>query len=78
MSVEEAAVFLNDWVARNVHSVAPPRNDIEAKRLARLCVEDAEKRGITRTELEQSCGQDLVKCMRDAQVAVADCDLGEF
>ena len=76
MSTEQASAFLNDWVVENVHSVAHPKDSTEARRLAQRCVEDAEKQGITRSELEQAGKQDLVKCMCDAQVAVADVEIG--
>jgi hypothetical protein len=76
MSIEQASAFLNDWVIKNVHSVAHPKNTIEAKLLAKRCVEAAEKQGISKAELEQACNQDLVKCMCDAQIAVADAEIG--
>jgi hypothetical protein len=41
-------------------------------------LEDAKQQGITKADLEQASGQDLVKCMCDAQVAVADADIGEL
>ncbi|MDP9137419.1 MAG: hypothetical protein M3N38_04490 [Pseudomonadota bacterium] len=78
MSIEQATAFLNDWVIQHVHSVAHPQNNMEAKRLADLCVAEAERQGISKTELEQCCRQDLVKTMCDAQVAVADVEIGGF
>jgi hypothetical protein len=72
MSIEQASAFLNEWVTVNVHAVAHPQDDTEAKRLVKRCLEAAAEQGITKAELEQACGQDLVKCMCDAQVAVTD------
>jgi hypothetical protein len=59
-----------------VHAVAHPKDNTEAMRLAMRCLKDAEKHGISKSELEVACGQDLVKCMCDAQVAVADAEIG--
>ena len=72
MSLEQASAFLNNWVDRNVHAVAHPTDNTEAMRLALRCVQAAEEHGITKSELEEAAGEDLVKCMCDAQVAVAD------
>jgi DNA-binding transcriptional regulator YhcF (GntR family) len=74
MSIEQAKAFLNQWVAENVHAIAHPQDNTEANRLVKRCVEAAVEQGITKAELEQACGQDLVKCMCDAQVAVTDAD----
>jgi hypothetical protein len=74
MSIDQANAFLNEWVAENVHAVTHPQDDTEAKRLVKRCVEAAAEQGITKAELEQACGQELVKCMCDAQVAVTDAD----
>jgi hypothetical protein len=74
MSIEQVNAFLNEWVAKNVQA-ALPQDNTEAKRLVKRCVEAAAEQGITKAELEQACGQDLVKCMCDAQVAVTDADV---
>ena len=76
MSIEQASTFLNDWVDKNVHAVAHPKDNTEAMRLASRCLEAAEAHGITKSELEEAAGEDLVKCMCDAQVAVADAYTG--
>jgi hypothetical protein len=78
MTLERASAFLDDWIHNNVHSVAHPEDDTEATRLATRCLEAAQEHGITASELEQACGQDLVKCMCDAQVAVADAAIGKL
>jgi hypothetical protein len=78
MSIEQASAFLNDWVAEHVHAVAHPQDNTEAKRLVKRCLEAAAEQGITKAELKQACGQDLVKCMCDAQVAVTDAEIGEL
>jgi hypothetical protein len=75
MGLEKASTFLNEWVDKNVHAVAHPTDNTEAMRLALRCVEAAEEHGITKSELEEAAGEDLVKCMCDAQVAVADADM---
>ncbi|HEY7748104.1 MAG TPA: hypothetical protein VH933_05455 [Aestuariivirgaceae bacterium] len=78
MSIEQASAFLENWVVENVHSLSHSPDNIQAKRLAKRCLEDAKQQGITKADLEQASGQDLVKCMCDAQVAVADADIGEL
>lgn len=78
MNLERASAFLDDWIHTNVHSVAHPESDAEATRLAMRCLQAAEACGITAIELEQACGQGLVKCMCDAQVAVADAAIGKL
>lgn len=78
MSIEQASAFLNDWVDKNVHAVAHPKDNTEAMRLALHCLEAAEEHGISKSELEEAAGEDLVKCMCDAQVAVADADTDRF
>jgi hypothetical protein len=78
MSLEQASNFLDEWIHSNVHSVAHPESNMEATRLAMRCLEAAKEQGITASELEQACGQDLVKCMCDAQVAVADAAIGKL
>jgi hypothetical protein len=76
MSIEQASAFLDDWVNENVHAVAHPKDNTEAMHLASRCLEAAEAHGITKSELEEAAGEDLVKCMCDAQVAVADAYTG--
>ena len=76
MSIEQASAFLNDWVNENVHAVAHPKDNTEAMHLASRCLEAAEAHGITKSELEEAAGEDLVKCMCDAHVAVADAYAG--
>ena len=63
MSIEQASAFLDDWVNENVHAVAHPKDNTEAMQLASRCLEAAEAHGITKSELEEAAGEDLVKCM---------------
>jgi hypothetical protein len=76
MRIEQASAFLDDWVNENVHAVAHPKDNTEAMQLASRCLEAAEAHGITKFQLEEAAGEDLVKCMCDAQVAVADAYTG--
>jgi hypothetical protein len=78
MSIEQANEFLDSWLQENVRAVVHPSDNTEAARLATRCLEAAEKLGITKAELEEACGQDLVTCMCDAQVAVADAHIGKL
>jgi hypothetical protein len=72
MSVEKARTFLDQWLSENVHDAVRPESNLEAKQLARLCLRAAGDQGITKAELEEAAGEDLVGCMMDAQVASAD------
>ncbi len=72
MSVERARSFLDQWLSENVHDAVRPEGNMEAKQLARLCLKAADDQGITKAELEEAAGEDLVDCMMDAQVASAD------
>jgi hypothetical protein len=65
-------------VINNVHSTDPPKDNLEAMRLAVLCLEEARENGISNDELEAACGEDLIKCLFDAQVAVADANIGRL
>jgi hypothetical protein len=66
------------WLIENVHSTAAVEDLWEAKQLALRCMEAAENEGITRSDLEKAAGEDLVKCMLDAQVAIADAGSDRF
>lgn len=72
MSVENARTFLDHWLSEHVHDVVCPEGNLEAKQLARLCLKEADDQGITKTELEEAAGEDLVNCIMDAQEATAD------
>jgi hypothetical protein len=72
MISEQAKSFLENWICKNVHGIDPPQNDLKAKRLVKQCIEDAAEQGISESELETACGQNLLACMCDAQAAVAE------
>ena len=78
MSVEKASTFLNEWVTQNVHADVYPDDDTEAKRLAKRCLEAAEEEGISKAQLEEAAGEDLVNCMIDAQVAATEAKIDDL
>lgn len=72
MSSEDAKKFLENWIAKNVHALAPPENNMQARQLVKRCIAAAAEQGISRSELEGACGQTLLSCMCDAQAAAAE------
>jgi hypothetical protein len=77
MSVERAKTFLDEWVAKNVPENAFPDRKT-AVQLAARCVEEASEKGMTKAELEEAAGEDLVACMMDAQLAGAESKLDDL
>jgi hypothetical protein len=77
MSVQTAKAFLDEWVAKNVPENACPDKKT-AVQLAARCVEEASQKGLTKAELEQAAGEDLVACMMDAQMAGAESKLDDL
>jgi hypothetical protein len=77
MSVENAKPFLDQWVTQNVpENACPDKNS--ATQLAVRCIEDAKEKGITKAQLEEAAGEDLVDCMMDAQLAGAESKLDDL
>ncbi len=68
----QAIQFLNHWVTEHVNAIPYPEHLAEAQRLAKECVADAEKAGISEQELEEDLGQDLVSELHDRLKARAD------
>jgi hypothetical protein len=77
MSVQTAKAFLDEWVAKNVPENACPDRKT-AVQLAARCVEEASQKGLTKAELEQAAGEDLIACMMDAQMAGAESKLDDL
>jgi hypothetical protein len=77
MSVESAKAFLDEWVAKNVPENASPDKKT-AVQLAARCVEEASENGMSKAELEEAAGEDLVACMMDAQKAGAESKLDDL
>jgi hypothetical protein len=77
MSVESAKAFLDEWVAKNVPENASPDKKT-AIQLAARCVEEASGKGLTKADLEEAAGEDLVACMMDAQLAGAESKLDDL
>jgi hypothetical protein len=77
MSIQTAKAFLDEWVAKNVPENAYPDKKT-AVQLAARCVEEASQKGLTKAELEQAAGEDLVACMMDAQMAGAESKLDDL
>ena len=67
-----AIQFLNHWVTEHVNAIPYPEHLAEARRLAKECVTDAKKKGISKKELEEDLGQDLVSELKDALNTRAD------
>jgi hypothetical protein len=78
MSVERAKSFLDKWVTDHVHDAICPEDNTDALHLARCCLEAAKCQGLTKADLEAACGEDLVTCMLDAQVAAADAKMSDL
>ena len=77
MSVETAKAFLDEWVAKNVPENACPDRKT-AVQLAARCVEEASEKGMTKADLEEAAGEDLVACMMYAQLAGAESKLDDL
>jgi hypothetical protein len=60
---KHAKEFLDHWVLKHIISLSHDAGDIEAKGSARMCLADAERQGITDTELKDAAGGDLVAFM---------------
>jgi hypothetical protein len=67
-----AIQFLNHWATEHVNAIPYPEHLAEAQRLAKECVADAQKAGISGQELEEDLGQDLVSELRDRLNSRAD------
>ena len=65
-----AVQFLNNWVIEHVNAIPYPEHLAEARQLAKECVADA--RGISKKELEEDLGRDLVSELKDRLDARAD------
>jgi ferredoxin len=70
MKAEKSKTFLDNWIIQHVHTTVPAEDREGAMQLALKCLQDAEQQGITRHEVEAAAGEDLVKCLVDAQKAV--------
>ncbi|MGH6873829.1 MAG: hypothetical protein ACREDW_02345 [Aestuariivirgaceae bacterium] len=77
MSVVDAKSFLDNWVTQNVPENACPDKK-SAMQLATRCLEEAKEQGITKAELEEAAGEELVACMMDAQLAGAESKLDDL
>lgn len=64
--------FLNHWIIEHVNAMPYPEHLAEAQQLAEECVADAKKEGISKKELEEDLGQDLVSELKDRVGARAD------
>ena len=58
-----AVEFLRVWVSTNMTLVSHDVDDALAKELARMCLAEAERQGISYTELKQAAGGNLVASM---------------
>jgi hypothetical protein len=74
MSIETARTFLDKWVTENVPANIHPDRAC-APHLANRCLEVAKSKGLTKDDLEEAAGEELVNCMLDAQVAGAEAKL---
>jgi hypothetical protein len=78
MSVEKAKSFLDEWVADNVHNAVSPQGQVDAMHLAKRCLKSAKDQGLNQADLEAAAGEDLVSCIKDAQVAAADAKMSDL
>jgi hypothetical protein len=68
---KSAKEFLEEWVSQHIVPLSHDKDDTEAKGSARMCLADAERKGISHTELEDAAGGDLVSFMaREIRKAV--------
>lgn len=66
-----AKEFLDHWEAEHVEPVSEIRRLCEARRLALACREDAVRAGITKQDLDDAAGGDLIGNMLAALDFVA-------
>lgn len=71
-----AIEFLDRWEADHVHPVPPDQRPIEAQRLAKRCLDDANRAGLDQAALEVAAGGDLVANMLQAMAAAAARSIG--
>jgi hypothetical protein len=57
--IGRAIYFIDGWVRMNIHSSAVGEF-AEPEQLAKQCIDDAAKEGISGVELEQDLGTDLI------------------
>jgi len=69
---DRAKEFLNHWESEHVRAVQHARKRDEAECLARECLADANRAGITEQDLEDAADGDLVRNMLEALEAAAD------
>ena len=60
---KSAKEFLDHWVSQHVTPFSHDDDDTEAKGSARMCLADAERKGISYNELKDAAGGDLVPFM---------------
>ena len=66
-----AAKFLEQWVSQHTTPLSYDEDDTEAKGSARMCLADAERKGISQTELKDAAGGALEAFMaREIRKAV--------
>ena len=69
---QRAIDFLNRWTTEHVNAVPYPGHSEEAQRLAKECIAEAKKAGISEEELEGDLTQDLVSELEDRLETRAD------
>jgi hypothetical protein len=67
-----ALSFFNEWATEHVNAKPYSEHEVEAKLLAKECIADAEKDGITERELEEALTQDVISELRGRLGARAD------
>jgi hypothetical protein len=60
---KSAKEFPDHWVSQHVTPLSHDDDDTEAKGSARMCLADAERKGISYNELKDAAGGDLVPFM---------------
>ena len=67
-----AIQFLNHWATEHVNAIPYPEHLAEARRLAKECITDAKKQGISKKELDEDLLKDLVSELKDQLDTRAD------
>ena len=70
-----AADFLNSWVEENIHAGAYPQDIKEGQLPAQQCIAEAKAKGITKQQLEEAAGDDLVSYMFSALERATDMEV---
>lgn len=63
---KDVGEFIDAWISEHVRATASADDVSEAHRLADTLVDDADKEGISKADLEKEIGGTILQCMKDA------------